>query len=280
MVTEVKQNRLRYFFILLTILGLGERCGTSLQMSSSRLAGEIEPSEVITINSEVVDFCIDGTRLLFLENSGARIIAWDTSFENAETIPISTRILPARGIYADRYYIYVYDQRTLFRIPKDNFLLSAWLNNVRVVGITAYAPAELLISDGERQRIWLKTMFGESRVFLDNSEVVRPGALTVFSDGVYGVISDGQRLLNVNRAGIVLRSITMPQPVDLLASDEKGRAFLMRKGQAILWLVSEHSLSGFVLNGVNNPIALHCYKRHIYILDNGRRILIYPVPGE
>jgi hypothetical protein len=255
-------------------------CGTAVRSMQSNPASQIEPLRSIVLDSDVTDFCLDGPRLLLLENSGTRVIAWDTGFAAAETIPVSSRVYPARGIYADRYYIYVYDERTLYRIPKDNYLLSPWLNNVRVAGIAGYAPAEVLVSDEERQRVWLKTMFGESRVFLDRADVNRPGALTAFPGGVYGVISEHRRLLKVNRAGIVLRSIPLPQPVDMLAADEQGRAFLMRRGVNFIYLITENGSFFYILNGVVNPVALRCLAGRIFILDNGRRIVIFPVPGR
>lgn len=248
-------------------------------MRPNRVFGEIEPLRTVPIGTEVVDFCLDGPRLLFLDRSGERIIAFDTAFTISETLPISGKIILARGIYADRYYIYVYDEQTLFRIAKTDFSLSPWLNNVRVSGIVTYPPAGLLISDDDRQCVWLKSIFGESRVFFDRSEVSKPGALTVFPDGVYGVISNGTQLLKFNRAGIILRSIIVPQNVDLLTNDKNGRAFLMRKGDNIIWLVSENNLSGYILRGVMNPVALECHNGRILVIDGGKRIVVYPVPG-
>ncbi|MEO0026231.1 MAG: hypothetical protein ABIK54_05695 [candidate division WOR-3 bacterium] len=243
--------------------------------SGAQRVETIRPIKTIFLSTEVQDFCRDGNNFLLLEQSGARIRAYDSEFTVAETIPVS--ILSPKGIYADRFYIYLYNEQTIYRLSKDSRLIQPLVNNVRVSGLIQYAPGELLISDKERKQVWLKTLFGESRVFLDRSDVKNPGALTLFSDGSYGLIANGERLLRINRAGIITGDWRIPQSVDLLTSDFKDRALLMRRGKSML-LVLSGSLVEYSLHDVSNPVQIQCLGNWIFVLDNYRQIVVYPLP--
>ncbi|MGQ9707954.1 MAG: hypothetical protein ACUVUR_03650 [bacterium] len=240
----------------------------------------LELLKVVELSSDGVDICVDGRRVLVLEGSGTRVLAFDSEFCAVETIPLSNRLVAPRGIYTDRYYIYVYDDKTLYRLTKDKLEMSVWLNNVRVEGLATFAPGEVLLSDGERQVVWFKTLFGESRIFLDRSEVVNPKAMAVFPNGIFGVLAGMNRLLKVNRAGIVVNSLSVPDRVDLLAVDDKGRAIVMRQSEKTLWVVDEKGVSGYELKEAVNPLALTVKDARLALLDAGRRILIYSVPGK
>jgi len=240
---------------------------------------EIVPLKIVPLDNEVVDFCADDTRLLLLDISGTRVLAVDTGFSTVETIPISIRVTSPRGIYADRYYIYVYNDRALFRMAKDKLILSALLNNVRIAGLAVYAPGELLVSDEERQTVWLKTIFGESRNFLDRSDLARPRDLTVFPGGIFGVISGEGRLWQFNRAGIFISSLPIPPNMDLLGCDREGRAYTMQRGETVIWLVEDKKTMGYELKGVVSPMRFVFIGEKMFVLDSGRRIAVYSVPS-
>lgn len=264
---------------ILTLVLLISQCRTVISERSRGVqrAEVIRPIKTIFLGTEIRDFCRDGNNFLLLEQSGARIRAYDSEFTAAETIPVSINILSPRGIYADRFYIYLYNEQTIYRLSKDSRLIQPLVNNVRVSGVIQYAPGELLISDNERKQVWLKTFFGESRVFLDRSDVKNPGALTLFSDGSYGLIANGERLVKINRAGIITGDWKIPQSVDLLTSDFKGRALLMQRGKSVLWVFSG-SVTEYSLHDVSNPVQLQCLGNRIFVLDNYRRIVVYPLP--
>jgi len=255
------------------------RTGAEDQTRFPVIQGGLEPLRVVELFSEAVDICADGRRVLVLEGSGTRVLAFDSEFSVVETIPLTTLLVTPRGIYADRYYIYVYDDRTLYRLTKDKLVMSAWLNNVRVEGLATFAPGEMLVSDGERQVVWFKTLFGESRIFLDRSDLIKPKAMAVFPNGIFGVLNDGNRLLKVNRAGIVVKSLPVPNGVNLLAVDNKGNPMVMRRGERMVWSVGEKVTAGYELNRAANPLALTVILNRLAVLDGGRRILVYSLPG-
>ncbi len=263
------------FLLPLILLG----CPGRGRILPARPEYDMAPSRIISLDNEVVDFCADGDRLLLLDVSGDRIFAVDTSFSVLETIPVGNRIVSPRGIYADRYYIYIYNDRTLFRMAKEKLVLSAILNNVRIAGLAVYAPGELLVSDEERQTVWLKTIFGESRSFLGRSDLTRPRDLTVFPDGLFGVISGDGQLWRFNRAGILLNSFLIPPDMDLLGCDQGGRAFVMRRGEAVIWLVDNRRIKGYKLNGALRPMRFVFIGEKMFLLDTGRRILVYSLSG-
>jgi len=272
-------NRILYYLQIIAVVLIILRCRTVIQerSRSDQRAETIKPIRTIFLSTEIQDFCRDGNNFLLLEQSGARIIAYDSEFTVAETIPISISILSPRGIYADRFYIYLYDEQTIYRLSRDSRLIQPLVHNVRVSGVIQYAPGELLVSDKERKQVWLKTLFGESRGFLDRSDVKNPGALTLFSDGSYGLIANGERLVKFNRAGIITGDWKLSQSVDLLTSDFKDRVLLMRRGKSKLWVLSA-SLAEYSLHDVSNPVQIQCLGNRIFVLDNYRRIVVYPLP--
>ncbi|MEO0019965.1 MAG: hypothetical protein ABIK47_04930 [candidate division WOR-3 bacterium] len=271
---------MREFAILLSILLLGIGCRGTGKIMPVKVEGFLESSGGIELNGEVVDICADGSKVLMLDGSGARVLGYDSGFAIVETIPLSIRLVGPRGIYADRYYIYVYDDKTLYRLAKDKLLMSAWLNNVRVEGLAGFSPGEVLVSDGERQMVWLKSLFGESRAFLDRTEIKSPKAMAVFPEGIFGILAERNRLVKVNRAGIITESLTLPMEVNLLAADSKGRAMVMRRGEPVLFVIADKTIQGYELQGTLNPQALAVIGNRLVILDGARRILFYLLPGK
>ncbi|MEO0010204.1 MAG: hypothetical protein ABIK51_06775, partial [candidate division WOR-3 bacterium] len=81
----------------------------------------------------------------------------------------------------------------------------------------------------------------------------------------------------INRAGIITGDWRIPQSVDLLTSDFKDRALLMRRGKSML-LVLSGSLVEYSLHDVSNPVQIQCLGNRIFVLDNYRQIVVYPLP--
>lgn len=256
------------------------RTAESFRTPNSSGMEELHPIKSVSLDVETRDFCSDGNRLLVLEGSGTRIVAYDWEFNAIETLPLTVRLSSPRGIYADRFYIYIYDDQTIYRLSKESRLLQPFVNNIRAAGMVQYAPGELLISDEERKLVWLKTFFGESRVFLNRSDVSRPRGLTIISDGTYALLADTWRLIIFNRAGIVISRFNLPARVDLLTADHhNNRLLLMRRGGNTLFLVSNRP-NVYLLQNIINPVQILCSFDRLYVLDNYRRMVVYPLPGQ
>jgi hypothetical protein len=131
---------------------------------------QLEPWVTAELGSSAAAICGDGEMLLVLENSGTRIIRlaiddWRLASAPQETLPLTERVTAPAGIAADRFYIYVYDDHMLYRMSKDKLSLQPWLNNVRVAGLAGFEPGVTLVSDADRNAIWSKGFFGESRLW-------------------------------------------------------------------------------------------------------------------
>lgn len=239
----------------------------------------LEPITVKELSEDAVAVCADGGRLLLLSASGTRVLVIDTSFSRVETLPLNIRLVPPRGIGADRYYIYLYDDNVLYRLAKDKLTMQGILSNVRVAGLAGYAPGEVLVSDRERQLVLLKTLFGESRVFLDKVDLPHPGAMANFPDGVFGILSASDRLVKVNRAGIVVGTVKVPSGVDILCSDKLGRALVLKSGEPVLWLGEADKLKGYELSGSVAPQGCAVTGGQLVILDKGNRLIFYCLPA-
>ncbi|MGQ9678755.1 MAG: hypothetical protein ACUVUD_05685 [bacterium] len=245
-----------------------------------RVEAVLEPVSVKHIGSQVVAICADGDRLLLLTSSGTRVFSIDTSFSRNETIPLNIRLVPPQGLGADRYYIYLYDNKALYRMSKDKLTMQEFLANVRVAGLASYAPGEVLVSERERQLVVLKTLFGESRIFLERSDVPLPGAMADFSQGVFGVLSAQEKLVKVNRAGIVVGVIPLPSGVDIVCADNRGRAVVMKRGEARVWIGENSNLHCYDLSAVESPSGCAVMGERIFVLDGGCRLVSYRLPVD
>ncbi|MEO0080220.1 MAG: hypothetical protein ABIK44_06050 [candidate division WOR-3 bacterium] len=240
----------------------------------------IVPLENLTLARPVVDIGVDNERLLLLEDSGTRILAISQLLVPVETIPLTTRLISPLGVAADRFYFYVFDRNTLYRISKEKRVLSVWLNNIRVAGLASYAPGEMLVSDGMRSVVWHKTLFGESRVFLDGRDVTRPGALVNLPDGMFGIVSAGNRLVCVNRAGITVRSLSLPAGTDLIVADGAGGIWTGQRGKPFVYRIGQRGQTAYELVDCTSPISFAIIGQRLFVLDSGTKIVSYSLPGH
>lgn len=240
---------------------------------------ELVPVRSITLHGPATALCADGASVLLLEASGARVLRFDSTFAVVETIPLTERVVGPRGIAADRFYIYVHDDRTLYRMQKENPLLAAWLNGVRTVGLAGFAPGEMLVSDADRATIWYKTLFGESRMLLDATDLPRPGSLASLPDGMFAALSGGSIIVRFNRAGIVADRRPLGDTCDLLVADGQGMLYLVRSGRPELLTVrSDGRSSRHRLGDGTVPFGLAVLPGGVVVLDRDSRLLFYPSP--
>ncbi|MFO7676651.1 MAG: hypothetical protein R6X12_10095 [bacterium] len=240
---------------------------------------ELAPARSLTLGAPAVALCADEGRLLVLEASGNRVLRLDSTLAPADTVPLTERLVGPAGIAADRFYVYVHDDRTLYRLPKRDPVLAGWLQGVRVAGLAVFAPGEMLVSDAERATVWLKTLFGESRRFLDALELPRPGALAVLPDGMFAALSGGSLLVRFNRAGIVSSRQPLADTVNLMAADGSGRLVLARAGRPELTVIEPDGRSRrFRLAGEPAPSGLAVLPGRAVVLDRDARVISYPLP--
>jgi hypothetical protein len=244
---------------------------------------QLEPEVTVELGSSAAAICQDGETLLVLENSGTRIIRlaiddWRLASAPQETLPLTERVTAPAGIAADRFYIYVYDDHSLYRMSKDKLNLQVWLNNVRVAGMASFEPGIVLVSDADRNAIWYKGIFGESRLFMSSAEVARPGAMVALRDGSFAVLSAASRLLFFfNRSGVVTRSVSLPAACDLLAANEQGLLCMGVRGKPQVWVLRAGKMTGYSLPDSVSPLSLAVVGSSLAVLDAGTTLSVYRI---
>jgi hypothetical protein len=239
---------------------------------------QLEPEATAELASSAAAICQDGDALLVLENSGTRVIRYTVALAVLDTIPLTERVTAPAGIAADRFYIYVYDDHTLYRTAKDKLNLQAWLGDVRVAGLAGFEPGIMLVSDADRHAIWYKGLFGESRLFMSSAEVARPGAMVALRDGSFGVVSPASRLLFFfNRSGVVTRSVSLPAACDLLAANEQGTFCTGVRGKPQVWVLRAGKTTGYSLPDSVSPLSIATVRDRLVVLDAGARLSSYRI---
>jgi hypothetical protein len=264
----------------------------------------LEPEATVELGSSAAGICRDGETLFVLENSGTRVVRYgfrDSALGTVspetmndergatsvggrtlsilDTIPLTERITAPAGIAADRFYVYVYDDHRLYRMSKEKLSLQPWLGNVRVVGLASFEPGIVLVSDADRNAIWYKGLFGESRMFMSSAEVARPGAMVALKDGNFAVVSSASRLLFFfNRSGVVTRSISLPAACDLLVANGQGTLCLGVRGKPQVWVMRGGKMTGYSLPDSVSPLSFAVVGSSLAVLDAGTRIRVYRIP--
>jgi hypothetical protein len=253
-------------------------CAGAGRVEPTSPAIPLEPEATVELVSPAAAICADGESLLVLENSGTRVVRYTRSLEILDTIPLTDRVTAPAGILADRFYLYVYDDRTLYRMSRERWTLRPWLGDVRVAGLAGFEPGIMLVSDADRGAIWYKGLFGESRMFISSAEVARPGAMVALPDGNFAVVSSASRLLHFfNRSGVVTRSVSLPTACDLLAANEQGTLVMGLRGKPQTWVWKAGKVTGYSLPEATSPLSVALVRDRLLVLDAGTRLSVYRI---
>jgi hypothetical protein len=245
---------------------------------------QLEQAGTVELGSSAAAICQDGEALLALENSGTRVVRYGfrdsaSALSILDTMPLTERVTAPAGIAADRFYIYIYDDHTLYRLSKEKLNLQAWLGDIRVAGLAGFEPGIMLVSDVDHGAIWYKGLFGESRLFISASEIARPGAMVALKDGTFAAVSTASKLLYFfNRSGVVTRSLSLPAACNLLAVNEQGLLCMGVRGEPQVWVLKAGRMTGHSLPDSVSPLSLAVVGTSLAVLDAGTRISVYRLP--
>lgn len=254
-------------------------CRGTGQVTPVEPAEVLAPAESLRLAGPAVDLCRDGDRLLVLEASGTRVLVLGADLRVVDTLVLTGRLAAPRGIGADRHYVFLYDDNTLYRMAKDREVLSVWQESLRVAGLASYAPGELLVSDARRGVVWRRPLSGESRLFLDVADVARPGALAALPEGLFAVLGGGGRLKVVNRAGIAEQALEVPGRLGRMCAAENGALYLYETGGRLV-LAVRGGTRRFELQDLLGVTAMAAAGGRLVVIDNTTRILAYDLPDR
>ena len=273
----MSRKRWALFVVQAAFLALPAGCAAPAKLSRAEIPVRLEESASLELAGPAVAICPDRGRLVLLESSGARLVVLDSALTPVDTIPLTTRLAAPRGVAADRFYFYAYDDEVLYRALKNDLVLKPWVSRVYVAGLAGYAAGEMLVSDDERSAVWYKTIFGESRRFLDATAASDPGPIVSLPEGMFCVLDQGRRLVFFNRAGIVTRAVRLAGFHNLMASDETGALYLTGSGSNRITRVSDKGQLVCELVRVKGVEGIATLPGRLVVLDSGARVAVYPL---
>jgi hypothetical protein len=253
-------------------------CAAPVRIAPGSRALVLAPVDSLRPAVPAAGICVDGEYLVLLEQSGTRLLRFGPDLVPFDTVPLSERLAAPEGVAADRFYYYVYDGKALYRIAKDKLVLQSWLGNVRVAGLAGYSAGEMLVSDADRGVVWYKTLFGDSRTFLDRSTIKEPGNLVALPDGEFCVLSAGQELVWFNRAGIVTRRQRLAQRYGCMTAGGAGRLVLGVKDQAGALVVDGTSQTTYEFGRCFGIASLAVLQDRVFVLDRAGMVEAYRMP--
>lgn len=253
-------------------------CRLSTRPNPGAAVARVPPSDSLVLAVPSVAIAADADGLLVLDMDGSRIVRLDDALRPADSFVLNPKVVGARGMLADRFYLYIFDDNRLYRVIRSERRMETWLNNVRVSGVAGYAPGELVVSEAGLGSIWHKTLFMQSRRLTTRSEVREPGALTALPGGGFAVLSGSESLIEMDRLGIVVRRRSRPTGADLIESDTGGVLYLMQRGAAMLWCITQHGSSQYQLASVQSPVDMAVVGSYLVVLDGANRLARFRLP--
>lgn len=264
--------------LLLAGAALLPGCGAGTRVGRAESAGRLVAVASVRLESDAAALGVDGDRLVVLDAAGTRLLVLDSALSVVGTVPLSMRLTGARGVAADRFYYYVYDDRAVYRMLKDELVLSTWLGNVRAGGVASFAAGEALVSDADRKTVWYKTLFGESRRFLDAVSAKDPGPIATLPGNGFCVLDQSARLVFFNRAGIVTRTASLGGRYDLMAADRSGLLYLASRSSDRICVVDAARQVEYELGEAAGPAGLAIVSGRLAILTPQAQVALYRLP--
>ncbi|MEO0073965.1 MAG: hypothetical protein ABIK43_04835, partial [candidate division WOR-3 bacterium] len=250
----------------------------SRELSFAVVATRLFPGASLRLTGPVACICPDGTDLLAVEESGERILVFNQALQIRETLAMPNRLVVPRGLAAIRHYVYVYDDRTLYRYNRGRRELEACLVDVKLAGIVGYSPAEVLVSDALRGVVWRKGLWGGSRVFLDATDILHPTALAELEEGMFAVLGSAGQVIVVNRAAIVERRLVVGREFQRMSSDRKSRLIFYSAETRFVMVMDNRQQERFELDGINHIADLAVWPDRLIVLDGPSRLVVYEFP--
>jgi len=239
----------------------------------------------LPLSSPASMMCPDPNGLLLPANSGADILSTDFELRAGPGIALPQRVAGIKGIAADAFAIYLFDDSRLHRLDRSQGLLSPLSSNVRFQGGVMRPSGELVFSDGYSDRILTFDPSGNVSDVNVHRPQFKPGALALGPDRSLFVINQGMQEMAVfDGIGNLVRACPLPAAMSRIAVDDSLNAYLLERSGNQVWQVNRRnqvrkvSAGELGLRFVAFDIAVHHH--WLYLLDRGQCILRFRLAAD
>jgi DNA-binding beta-propeller fold protein YncE len=221
--------------------------------------------------------------ILLLEVSGTKILLTSNNLIVVDSIILPEKIFYPKGISADEFFIYIYNDNNLYRFDRQNRTLKSIFSGIRPKGMAVVNANEIYLSDPQNNRIVVVDATGRALDFLKQtptSEFEPTGLAYDKKNGTLWVINNqNQAIESYNRIGNLKARITIfNYTFDKISIGEDDNIYLIGKNGQSVWRIDRKG--EFKLYQGSNFVAtdLLLGKDRIYILDYQNRILSFKIP--
>lgn len=224
----------------------------------------------------------DGS-VLILEVTGTKILLASSNLIVIDSIILPERIFYPKGISADEFFIYIYNDNNLYRFDRQNKTLKLIVSGIRPKGMAVVNTNEVYLSDPQNNRIVVVDAMGRASDFLRQPAGTgfEPTGLAYDQkNGTIWVInSQNQAIEAYNRIGnLKARIAIFNYTFDKIKKGDDENIYLIVKNGQSVWRIEPKG--EFRLYQGSNFVAtdLLLGKERIYILDYQNRILSFQIP--
>ncbi len=223
--------------------------------------------------------------ILLLEVSGTKILKTASNLKIIDSIILPQKIFYPKGISADEFFIYIYNDNNFYRFDRKNYTLKPIYSGLRPEGMAVVNANEVYLADPQNNRIIKVDATGMAKDFIKES-AGRFSPTGLAYDNRNGTIwlinNQNQTIESYNRIGNLKARISIfNYTFSKIGLGENDCVYLIGKNGTVIWRIDRKG-EFRIYQGTDksNFVATDMLisKERIYILDYQNRLLAFKIP--
>jgi hypothetical protein len=182
----------------------------------------------LLLPENVAGMCLDRDGLLFAEYTGSTIYRADWKLKLQPPLAPAAPVAGLRGLAADAFYIYLYDDNRLWRMDRSSAKVSLISSSLHCQSAAVMSSGQVAVVDGYSDRVLLLEPAGGVSDLDVMGESWQPAAVAVGVDNnVYILDQTKRQVVALNRVGSAVHRYRLPGPGQKLAVDDSLNVYVL-----------------------------------------------------